>query len=76
MMYAVSKQYIEKSCGLVSIGLLALSPRLIYYSSELGQYSVDVLAILTLLLIASRYYHEEVELRNLIIFGELSLVSR
>jgi len=69
VMYAASKRYIEKSCVLVSIGLLALSPRLIYYSSELRQYSLDVLATSTLLLIASRYYHEEVQLRKLIVFG-------
>jgi hypothetical protein len=50
-MYAVSKRYSRHISAFISLGLLALSPRLIYYSSELKQYSGDVAVALLLLLV-------------------------
>ena len=54
LMYSVSKRYCIGSAQLVSLGLFALSEWLIFYSSELKQYSTDVLTTLILLLIAPK----------------------
>jgi len=53
LMYAVTSQY-RQSCVFFSLALFALSPKLIYYSSELKQYSTDVLASLLLLFIVPK----------------------
>jgi hypothetical protein len=76
LMYLVSKQYLEKSYALLSIGLFALSPALIYYSSELKQYSIDVLITLILLLITSKCLKEKASPRVFVglgIAGSLAL---
>jgi hypothetical protein len=59
LMYSVSKQYGKGLGPFLSLGLFALSTRLIYYSSELKQYSTDVLMTLFLLLIVPRCLEEK-----------------
>lgn len=75
IMYIVSKRYIEKSSALISFGLFALSPRLIYYSSELKQYSTDVLMTLVLLLIAPKCLEEEVNPHILAVLGTVGCLA-
>ena len=47
------RRHLDTATGLIAVGLLALSPRLIYYSSELKQYSSDVLVVVVILLVTS-----------------------
>ena len=54
LMYLVAKQYGGQFYSLVALGLFAVSPRVIYYSSELKQYSTDVLVALLLLFVVPR----------------------
>jgi len=69
LMYSVSRRYVRGIAPFVSLGLFVLSPKLTYYSSELKPYSSDVLATLLLLLIASKCFENEANLRTLITLG-------
>jgi 4-amino-4-deoxy-L-arabinose transferase-like glycosyltransferase len=75
LMYAVSKQYVAKSGALISLGLFALSPRLIYYSSELKQYSTDVLVTLLILLVAPKCLEDKVKPHKLIGLGIIGFLA-
>jgi hypothetical protein len=52
LMYLVAKKYIGGILIILPLSLLALSASLIYYSSELKQYSTDVLVFLVMSLIS------------------------
>jgi hypothetical protein len=69
LMYGVARQYGGRLPALVSLGLFALSPKLIRYSSELKQYSTDVLAALVLLLVAPRCLEVDAKPRRLLVLG-------
>jgi hypothetical protein len=69
LMYSVSKQYGGQLSTFISLGLFALSPRLIYYSSELKQYSTDVLVTLLLLLIVPKCLEDKAKLHALAVLG-------
>lgn len=69
IMYLVSKQYLEDQHFFIPLGLFVLSPRLIYYSSELKQYSTDVLTALVLLFLASECFRERASSRALVFLG-------
>ena len=69
MMYSVSKRYLGQFPTLVSLGMFVFSPKLIYYSSELKQYSTDVLVALLLFYLAPKCLEDEAEPRNLMSFG-------
>jgi hypothetical protein len=76
LMYVVSRQYNRGLAPLVSLGLFALSPNLIYYSSELKQYSTDVFAALVLLLVAHKSLEDDARPRTLValaIAGSLAM---
>jgi len=68
-MYYVSKLYLKGLASFISLGLFALSTQLIYYSSELKQYSSDVLMALLLLLIFPKCLEEREKHHGLIAFG-------
>ena len=51
LMYYVSRKYGKGLASYISLGLFAVSTQLIYYSSELKQYSSDVLMTLILMLV-------------------------
>ena len=68
LMYAVTSQY-RQSCVFFSLALFALSLKLIYYSSELKQYSTDVLASLLLLFIVPKCIEKNVKPHALIALG-------
>jgi hypothetical protein len=69
LMYSVAKQYLGQFPTLISLGMFALSPRLVYYSSELKQYSTDVLVTLFLLFMAPICMEDKVKTRTLIGLG-------
>jgi hypothetical protein len=54
LFYEVAKRYISPNAVIIALYLFALSDTLIYYSSEVKQYSSDVTVALALLLTASR----------------------
>jgi hypothetical protein len=69
LMYVVSKRYGGQLSVFISLGLFALSPRLVYYSSEVKQYSTDVLITLVLLLIAQKCLEDQARPRALVVLG-------
>jgi len=75
LMYCVSKRYHKTSIAhIFTVGLFVFSERLIYYSTELKQYSTDVFVILLLLLISDIYINGEDNLRNAILFGIVGFI--
>jgi hypothetical protein len=54
LMYKVVKSYAKGVAPFIAFGLFSFSERLIYYSSELKQYSTDVLVALFLLIVSLR----------------------
>ncbi len=74
-MYSVSRQYVGGSYALISLGLFALSPKLIYYSSELKQYGIDVLTSLVILLIAPKCLEDKANFRTLVVLGVAGSVA-
>jgi hypothetical protein len=69
LMYFVGRKYTGQYPTLLSLGLFALSWKLIYYSSELKQYSSDVTVTLLLLLIVPKCLDEKVKPQALIVLG-------
>ncbi|MFZ2096372.1 MAG: hypothetical protein WAV05_07010, partial [Anaerolineales bacterium] len=69
LMFVVSKKIGRQISPYICLGLFVLSPRLIYYSSELKQYSTDVLATLLLLILVPDCLDDEVKPRTLVTLG-------
>ena len=69
LMYSISKQYGRGLAPYISLGLFAFSASLIYYSSELKQYSSDVLVTLLLLFIVPKSLQEKVSSNVFIALG-------
>ncbi len=69
LMYQVSKKYSGWVVSFISLLLFALSPVLIYYSSEAKQYSTDVFVALLLLLIAHVCLEEKDSSRAFVALG-------
>lgn len=75
LMHQVSRKYSAGIAPYVSLGLFVLSAKLIYYSSELKQYSSDVLVALVILLTAQKYLEANASKRALIVFGVSSALA-
>jgi hypothetical protein len=69
LMYSVSRQYERGLALYISLGLFALSTRLIYYSSEMKQYSNDVLITLLLLLIVPKCLEDKAKPHAIVALG-------
>ncbi|HXY62286.1 MAG TPA: hypothetical protein VEJ22_05075, partial [Nitrospirota bacterium] len=69
LVYATARRYTGKLASFTSLGLFALSPRLIYYSSELKQYSTDVVMTLLLLFIVPECLEERPKPRAFVALG-------
>lgn len=67
--YLVARQHLKSPAMHLSLWLFALSPRLIYYSSECKQYASDVLAALGLLYLAGVYLIGQQRKRSLLLTG-------
>jgi hypothetical protein len=75
LMYWVAKKYAGQWAAFISLGLMAFSSRLIYYSSEAKQYSSDVLASLVLLLIVPPCLEDQAKPRAFVVLGIAGAVS-
>jgi hypothetical protein len=76
LIYKVADIYIEDASMLVALGLFAVSSPLIYYASEVKQYSSDVLITLLLLLVACKWLEAKTNVKYfvaLVLAGALSL---
>ncbi len=75
LVYLVSKKYLGRLAVFLTLLLFALSSRLIYYSSEVKQYSSDVLAALVLLLVAPKLFDEEARPGSFVLLGGLGVLT-
>ena len=63
------RRHLDAPTGLVALGLMAVSPSLIYFSSEVKQYSSDVLVALLILLAASSTWRRRYDLRSCVVLA-------
>jgi hypothetical protein len=75
VMCLVSEQFVGKPYALISLGLFSISPKLIYYSSELKQYGTDVLTALIILWAALKCLDYKANLRTLVVFGIVGSIA-
>ena len=69
LFYFVSKRYISSNAFPISLLLFAVSNPLIYYSSEVKQYSGDVLSALICLLMLEKIYNHQLSSFKAIAWG-------
>jgi hypothetical protein len=74
LLYILSKTYIGLS-GLFALLAFSVGPNLIYYSSELKQYSSDVMIALLLVYLASRCIREEAYAKDFLLLGIAGAVA-
>lgn len=75
MVYKVASIYLQKTGTLVAVALFAISSRLIYYASEVKQYSSDVLISLLLLILANKCLQVKVRPKNYIALIVVSIAA-
>jgi 4-amino-4-deoxy-L-arabinose transferase-like glycosyltransferase len=71
------RRHLDAATGLVSLALMAASPSLIYFSSEVKQYSTDVLVALVVLLATSDVWRRRYDRRScvvLVVVGALAVL--
>lgn len=73
--YLLARKWSRGWASLLAVGLLALSPALIYYSTEVKQYSSDALVSLVLLLAGSACSDYEAPPNRLILLGVVGLLG-
>jgi hypothetical protein len=69
LMWKLSRKFFHNFFVLIPLLLFSINDRLIYYSSEVKQYSFDVLAVLILLLLAIKYFENQNNIRQLFFLG-------
>jgi hypothetical protein len=69
LMVSVSRKFGKGLAVFISLGLFAISTQLIYYSSEVKQYSSDILIALVLLYLFPKCLEENKETRALMMMG-------
>jgi hypothetical protein len=75
LMYSVSKQYSRGLAPFISLGLFAMSAKLVYYSSELKQYSTDIMVTLLLLSITPKCLEDKVNPRVFVALGIMGILA-
>ena len=75
LFYLLLKRMVGRTGLLVALGLFAFNPRLIYYSSEVKQYIVDVVVTLILLLVAAPVFRASVRQKDFIRLAVAGLVA-
>lgn len=72
LFYGVAKRFIKSEAVPIALGLFAIADPLIYYSSELKQYSSDVfIALLILYFVVRNIYSKRLTVSNMAVFGVL-----
>ena len=72
LFYGVAKRFIKSEAVPIALSLFAISEPLIYYSSEVKQYSSDVFIVLLILYFVARNIHSKrLTTSNIIVFGVL-----
>lgn len=67
LVYRIARDHIKG--GMLATFLFVISPSLVYYSSELKQYSSDVMIALLLVFLASRCLKEGAQTRDFLLLG-------
>ncbi len=75
LFYEVANSYVNGAGVLVALGLFAVSSPLVYYASEVKQYSSDAMISLLLLLVACRGLEANVSARYFIVLSLAGAVS-
>jgi hypothetical protein len=75
IMYYLTKEYFSRWGSFIALGLFGLSSPLVYYSSEVKQYSTDVIVSVILIFFAERCFKDKSKLKNFIILGAVGAVS-
>jgi hypothetical protein len=63
------RRHLDAPTGLVALGLMAVSPSLIYFASEVKQYSTDALVSLLILLAASSTWRRRYDVRSCVVLA-------
>lgn len=71
----VARRYVSRDALPVAVGLVALAPFLIYYSSEVKQYSLDALCSVVVLGFAARLARDPHDRRTAVMFGVFGVVA-
>lgn len=71
----LADRFVTSTAVPIAVALFALSPFLVYYSSELKPYSTDVLASMLLLLLALDLSERGVTARRAAVFGGAAMVA-
>jgi len=75
LMYCLAKQIVSPPTAVIVVVLFSFSTQLIYFSSELKQYSVDVAIVLLLYLLAAPLFKGEPTSKKYILLGLVGAVS-
>jgi 4-amino-4-deoxy-L-arabinose transferase-like glycosyltransferase len=63
------RRHLDAPTGLVALGLMAVSPSLIYFASEVKQYSTDLFVSLLIVLAASSAWRRRYDLRSCVVLA-------
>jgi hypothetical protein len=74
-MWHVARRYVGRLAGMAALFLFAVSPWLIYHSSELKPYSTDVAVTLVLLLLAAACLEDRARPRAFVLLGAVGTVT-
>jgi hypothetical protein len=75
LFYAVASRYLQPKSLPIALFLFAFCPSLIYYSSEVKQYSVDVAIALLLYLVAIHIDRERLTIPHILFYGVIGAVA-
>ncbi|MBI1794287.1 MAG: glycosyltransferase family 39 protein [Chloroflexi bacterium] len=74
LIYRISREYIG-TAGILAVLMFAVSWQLVYYSSELKQYSSDVMIALLLVYLSNRCIGTDVKARDFILLGVVGSIG-
>lgn len=75
LMYPVAKHYISSWAVPVAVALFATSTSLVWFSTQVKQYSLDVFMALLVLLVAGQVMKQEYAWKWLIIYGVVGILT-
>ena len=75
LFYLLLKRFMGRAGLLVALGLFVFNPRLIYYSSEVKQYIVDVAVTIILLLVAAPVFRATLRQKDFVWLAIAGLVA-